>query len=74
MLLRAPEDCNFKRSWHFWQLFPRKDVEYCTNVALEMAFGHGKFVPFDAEAFYAAWFAARRFGVGSKLAYRRDIP
>ena len=39
-----------------------------------MAFGHGKFVPFDAEAFYAAWFAARRFGVGSKLAHRRDIP
>ena len=42
-----------------------KEVEYCTNTALDAALGPDNYVPFDAEAFYAAWFTSRRIGIGS---------
>lgn len=54
MLLSAPKDCQHKRSWHFWKLFPKNELEYCCNRAMEEALGIGNFVPFDAEAFFAA--------------------
>ena len=54
MLLSAPKDCQYKRSWHFWKLFPKRELEYCCNRAMEEALGTGNFVPFDAEAFFAA--------------------
>ena len=54
MVLKAPEDFKYKRAWHFWKLFPKKELEYCCNRAMEEALGIGSFVPFDAEAFFAA--------------------
>ena len=73
MLLKAPEDCKYKRAWHFWKLFPKKELEYCCNRAMEEALGADNFVPFDAAAFFAAWFTSRRLGIGHKLGYRKDL-
>ena len=54
MLLRVPEDYEHKRVWHFLKLFPMKELEYCTNVALENTYGEGNYVKFDGIAFFAA--------------------
>ena len=74
LLLRAPENCRHRRAWHFLQIFPWKRLEYCTNKALEDAFGIGKFTKFDAVAFYAAKFASRRLRLSIDRAYRRNLP
>ena len=74
LLLRAPENCRHRRAWHFFQIFPWKRLEYCTNKALEDALGKGKFTKFDAVAFYAAKFASRRLRLSIDRSYNRKKP
>ena len=74
MLLRSPNDCKYKRAWHFWKLFPRKELEYCVNQALRDKHDAGTFTDFDALAFFAAWFTARKLHLNSQQGYRRDLP
>ena len=74
MLLRVPEDYEHKRVWHFLKLFPMKELEYCTNVALENTYGEGNYVKFDGIAFFAAQFTARRLGLSVDRGYRNDLP
>ena len=74
MLLQAPEDCKYKRAWHFWKVFPRAELEYCTNKQLSDKYGEGGFTKFNALDFFAAWFSARRLNLNSKLGYRKDLP
>ena len=74
MLLRSPIDCKYRRAWHFQKIFPKERFEYCTNIALSSQFEEGDFEPFDATAFFPAWFISRRLKIGSKLGYRRDLP
>ena len=54
MLLEAPANCKSKRLWHFLQLFPVKELEYCTNIALHNVYGEENYIPFDAIAYFAA--------------------
>ena len=55
MLLKAPKDCKHKRVWHFLQLFPLQEFEYCTNIALRDNYEEGGYVEFDGIAYLAAW-------------------
>ena len=74
MHLSAPQDCNHKRVWHFYKLFPREEFEYCTRVSLREAFDEKSFTDFSATPYFAAWFASRRIGLGPQTCYRKDLP
>ena len=73
LLLEVPANCKSKRLWHFLQLIPVKELEYCTNIALRNAYGEGNYVPFDAIAYFAAWFTLRRLSLSQRRAYRKDL-
>ena len=73
MLLHAPANCKNKRLWHFLQLFPVRELEYCTDIALQNSFGEGKYIRFDAIAYFAAWFTLRRLHLSERRAYRQDL-
>ena len=74
MHLSAPQDCNHKRVWHFYKLFPREEFEYCTRVSLREAFDEKSFTDFSATPYFAAWVASRRIGLGPQTCYRKDLP
>ena len=73
LLLKVPPGEKYKRVWHFIQLFPIEELEYCCNVAIQEKYEEGVVPEFDAIAFFAAWFASRNFRVGSKDGYRKDL-
>ena len=74
MLLRVPENEKYKRAWHFFQLFPTEEFEYCTKVSLEDKYDDVSMTAFNAVAYFAAWFTSRRKRMSSQLAYRKDYP
>ena len=49
-------------------------MEYCTNKALEEAFGEGNYFKFDTIAFFAAKFTSRRLRLSAKRGYKRNLP
>ena len=59
---------------NLWKLFPKKELEYCTNIALKDNYHEGDYMKFDAEAFFTAWFTARRLRLSPQDGYRRDLP
>ena len=65
MLLSAPENHTYKRAWHFFQLFPTEEFEFCTKVELEARYDHGPMTAFNSVAYFSAWFAARRLRLSS---------
>ena len=73
LLLKVPPGEKYKRAWHFIQLFPIEELEYCCNVAIQEKYEEGVVPEFDAIAFCSAWFASRNFRVGSKDGYRKDL-
>ena len=74
MLLRVPDNEKYKRAWHFFQLFPTEEFEYCTKVSLEENYADVSMTAFKAVAYFAAWFTSRRKRMNSQLAYRKDLP
>ena len=74
MLLRVPKDCKFKRVWHFLKIFPKEKFEYCTNVALEKAYGDNLIEKFNAIAYFGALFALRRLRLSVQAAFQTEIP
>ena len=73
MLLRVPNNCKFKRSWHFFQIFPKEEFEYCTNLALVEAYGDKVIAKFDAIAYFGALFALRRLELSSRTAFQTEL-
>ena len=54
MLLEAQKECSHKRVWHFFQIFPRAELEYCTKVALKSLYENNRMRNFNAVAYFAA--------------------
>ena len=73
MLLRVPNDCKFRRSWHLFKIFPKEEFEYCTNLALQKAYGNRVIENFDTIAYFPALFALRRLGLSSRLAFQTEL-
>ena len=74
MLLAAPADSKNKHLFHFLELLPTEELTYCTNVAIHEEYNNGDAAPFNAVAYFAAWFAARRRGLSPQLGYKRNMP
>ena len=63
MLLAVPADSKNKHLEHFLELFPTEELTYCTNVAIHEEYNNGDSAPFNAVAYFAILFAARRLGL-----------
>ena len=74
MQLKALVKCTHKRVQHFFQIFPKLEFEYCTQVALKLKYDEDKFTNFNTTAFFAAQFTSRRMILTSQVAYRKDMP
>ena len=54
MLLEAPGECKHKRCWHFFEIFPTKEFEFCTKVQLRSEYNDERFTNFNTVAYFAA--------------------
>ena len=69
LLTKAPQNCKFPRLWHFLNVFPFKEFEYCTQASLDEKFGQGKYQNFHRFSFLQAWLTSCRLGVSTNLGY-----
>ena len=46
LLTKAPPNCQFPRLWHFLNVFPMKQFEYCTQASLDEKYDKGAYQNF----------------------------
>ena len=71
LLSKAPNNCEYPRLWHFLNLFPMKEFEYCTQASLTEKYGEGVFPGFDGVTYFHAWLTSRRLSMSPTIGYSK---
>ena len=69
LLTKAPPNCQFPRLWHFLNVFPMKQFEYCTQASLDEKYDRGECPNFHGITYLHAWLTSCRLRVYPDLGY-----
>ena len=71
LLTKAPPNCKFPRLWHFLNVFPMKQFEYCTQASLSEKYDQGAYQNFHGITYLHVWLTSCRLHVNPKLGYSK---